>query len=127
MLLEAHTLISPMIPVHAVEKLLLHIHNHLRQVEPDAEEDKDGPLPPEGVEADAEDEPPDQLEVCEEVEGAGGAAHLEEARHVDPAAHPEGRGTGERVAEEHEQNARVDADVPVAHGADGGDVGAVDG
>lgn len=50
---------------------------------------------------------------------------FEETGHVDPFLHPEGRGAGEGVDEEHEEDSGVDSYVPVSDGADGVDVGAV--
>lgn len=99
----------------------------LGQRVPEAEEDEEGPLPAEGVDGDAEGEPPEQLEVGEEVEGAGRGRRFQDLGHVDPALHPERGRPRQRVDEEHEEDPRVDADVPVPDGADGGQVRAVDG
>lgn len=125
--LETPPSIPVLVALDAVQQPPLPLDKGLGQVDADAEKHKDGPLPAEGVDGDAKDEPPHQLEVGEEVKGASRAGALEQARHVDPAAHPKGAGPGERVDEEHEQDARVDANVPVADGANGRDVGAVDG
>lgn len=56
---------------------------------------------------------------------SAGRLRLDPPRHVDPALHPRLVRARQRVHQEHQQQARVDADVVVADGADGVDVGAV--
>ncbi len=73
----------------------------LRQGMTNAKEHKDGPLPSERIDRNAESEPPDQLQISEEIESSGGCELLDKAGHVDPAFHPERPGTSERVGEEH--------------------------
>lgn len=73
----------------AVPDFVLDLDDIPGQDKPKAEEDEQGPLPAERIEGHAEDEPPDQLEVREEVEWPGGRRRLQEPRHVDPALHPE--------------------------------------
>jgi len=67
----------------------------------DTEKHKDRPLPSKWVDRNAEREPPDQLEISEEIKSSSRRELLYEAGHVDPAFHPEGLRTGERVGEEH--------------------------
>ena len=52
----------------AVSNCVFHRHDPLRQAKSQAKEDKKRPLPSEWVKRHAEDEPPDQLQVGEEVE-----------------------------------------------------------
>lgn len=54
-----------------------------------------------------------------------GRLGLDPARHVDPTLHSRLLRARERIHQEHEQQARVDADVVVPHRADGVDIGAV--
>ena len=46
-------------------------------------------------------------------------------RHINPFLYPVFRGSRERIDEEHEEQARVNADMIVADGADSIDIGAV--
>ena len=70
-------------------------------------EDEEEPLPAEGVEGNAEGEPPDKLEVGEEVEGPGGRTRLKGTSHIDPALHPHTPWPCERIYQKHNQNPRV--------------------
>lgn len=124
--LETATLIYLFIAVR-LQHPLLQLREIVGKVEADTKEDKQRPLPAERVDGHAEHEPPDELQIGEEVKGGRGREGLEDLGEADPAAHPKGRRPGERVRDEHEHDARVDANVPVADGADGGNVGAVDG
>ena len=72
----------------------------------------------------------DQRFVLFASEGRGrrtatGRFRLQPARHVDPAHHPGLARARQRIHQEHQQQARVDADVVVTDGADGVDVRAV--
>ena len=80
---------------------ILSLYHGLRQGIANAKEHEERPLPAERVNCNAEREPPDQLKISEEVEGSGRGESLDEARHVDPAFHPESSGASERVREEH--------------------------
>ncbi|TKW51861.1 hypothetical protein CTA1_1114 [Colletotrichum tanaceti] len=121
----SHIAADLVVEAHAVADTALDLDHSLRQHEAQPEKDEKRPLPPERVEGDAEGEPPEKLEVGEEVKGAHGRRRLEQLGHLDPRLHPERMGPRHRVDEEHEENPRVDANVPVAHGADGGNIRAV--
>ena len=95
----------------SVPDRILPPHNLQRQRAAHAAEDEERPLPPERIDDDAEDEPVDQLGVGEEVEGSGRGTTLEELGHVDPPFHPLWSRPRERIDEEHEKEARVDANV----------------
>lgn len=95
----------------SVPNRILFPHNPQWQRAPDAEEHKERPLPPKGVDGDAEHEPVSQLRVCEEVEGSGWRAAFDELGHVDPFLHPEFLWPGKRVHEEHEEQARIDSNM----------------
>lgn len=101
------------IPLHpqSIPNRILSSHNPQRQRSPDAEEHKERPLPPKGVDGDTEDEPVRQLGVSEEVEGSGRRTAFDELGHVDPFLHPEFLWPCERVDEEHEEQARIDSNV----------------
>ena len=93
------------IPLHpqSIPNRIFSSHNPQRQRPPDAEEHKERPLPPKGVDGDAEDEPVRQLGVSEEVEGSGWRTAFDELGHVDPFLHPEFLWPCEWVDEEHEK------------------------
>lgn len=110
----------------AVDHSLFTLDKHFWQIQSNTEEDKNGPLPSEGVECDTEGEPPEQLEVSKEVKRTSWAVLLEELCHVNPALHPERARAREGVNQEHEEDASVNSNMPVANGANGGDVSAVD-
>lgn len=103
--------------------LFFHLHNCLGHSQPNAKEYKQGPLPAERVERDTKDEPPEQLEVREEIKGSRRGELLEDLCHTNPLLHPEWARARQRIDEEDKQQAGVDANVPVADGADGVDVG----
>ena len=69
---------------------ILSINHSLGETQTHAGKHKQRPFPPERIESNAEGEPPEQLEVGEEIKGLGGRVALYEARHVDPPLHPEG-------------------------------------
>lgn len=69
------------------------------------------PLPPEGIDHDAEYEPIHQFRVSKEVEGSGWGTTFDEFGHVDPSFHPLFLWPCERVDEEHEKQARINANV----------------
>lgn len=126
--LKACPLISILVrlPIH---KLLFMLDNCIWNPNADAEKHENRPLPSERVECHAKDEPPDQLEIREEVKSARWAEFLQRACHVDPALHPPSARSCQGVKQEHEEDASVDANVPVTDstnclhkgGVDGGD------
>ena len=94
-----------------ISNRILSPHDAQRQCAADTREHERCPFPPERVYRNAEHEPVHQLRVSEEVEGAGGRTLLDERGHVDPSFHPFLLRRGERVDEEHEEQARVDSNV----------------
>ncbi|KAI6772842.1 hypothetical protein HG530_003800 [Fusarium avenaceum] len=98
-------------------------NNSLGQSKANTKEHKDGPFPSEWIDNDTEEEPPDKLQIRKEVKSASWAGNLEHLGHVNPALHPERTRTRKRVHEKHEEDSRVDTNVPVAHAADGVDFG----
>lgn len=54
-----------------------------------AKEYEKSPLPPERVNRNAEEEPPDQFKIGEKIESASRRESLQVSRHVNPALHPE--------------------------------------
>lgn len=124
--LKACPLISILISI-PIHKLLFMLDNCVWNPNANAEKYENRPLPSERVECHAKDEPPDQLEICEEVKSAHWAELLQRARHVDPALHPPSAWSCQGVQQKHEKDASVDANVPVANGTNCFDEGRVDG
>jgi hypothetical protein len=118
-------IIPPILHPRQPPQRILRPHDPPRHSLPNAHKGEKRPFPPERVNRDAEHKPPDQLQVREEIKCRRRRSRFQEACHVDPALHPEGPGAREGVHEEHQEDARVDADVPVTDCADGVDVGAV--
>lgn len=81
-------------------------------------EHKQCPLPPKGVEGNAECKPPDQLKIGEEVESGCRCKLLKNTSHVNPTFHPEGAWSGEGIGEEHKEDTSVYSDVPVSDRSD---------
>ncbi len=86
-------------------------HNPQWQRAPNAEEHEECPLPPEGIDHNAEHEPIDQLRVSEEVEGRRRRTMLDKLGHVDPFFHPFFLWPRERIDEKHEKQTCVDSNV----------------
>ena len=99
------------LPPQSVPNRILPSHDPQWQRAPDTEEHKERPLPPEGVDRDAEHEPVHELGVSEEVEGSGWCTTFDELGHVDPFFHPMFLWPCERVHEKHEKQARIYSNV----------------
>ena len=110
-LIATHLLMMIPLQPQPVPNRILSPHDCQRQSAADTREHKRCPFPPERVDRNAEHEPVHQLRVSEEVEGTGGRTLLDERGHVDPSFHPFLLRRGERVDEEHEQQAGVDSNV----------------
>lgn len=115
-LIATHLLMMIPLQSQPVPNRVLSPHDSQRQSAADTREHKRCPFPPEGVDRNAEHEPVHQLRVSEEVEGAGGRTLLDERGHVDPFFHPFLLRCGERIDEEHEEQARVDPNVVLERG-----------
>ena len=72
----------------AITNAVLAPDDAAREGEAEAKKHKNAPLPAERVESDAEDEPPDELQIREKIKSPRGRRGFQGARHVDPAPHP---------------------------------------
>lgn len=114
-----------LVETHSVANPTLNLNDALRKHEAQSEKDEECPLPAEWVEGDTESEPPDELEISEEVESTGRRRRFQKFGHFDPGLHPEGMGSCQWVNEEHQKDSGIDADVPVSDCADSSNVRAV--
>ena len=64
-------IISPIPDPKPISSFIFNINNTLWNAKANPRKYKKGPLPPEGIESNTKGEPPQQLEVCEEIKGFG--------------------------------------------------------
>lgn len=102
-----------MLLLQLVAERLLPLDHLQRQRASDTEKNKESPLPPERTNEDQKHKPEDQLRVGEEVKGARRRELFQEAGEVDPGLHPSLARPRQGIGQEHEQKARVDANVHV--------------
>lgn len=117
--------LSGLAVLHPFPQPVLLFHHPLRQSGTNAHKDERGPLPAERVDDNDENEPVHKFRVREEFERTRRRSLLHESSKINPQLHQTLVGPAQWVHEEHEQEARVDADVVVADGADGVDIRAV--
>jgi hypothetical protein len=98
-------------------------HDLLRQRRSNTHQDEQRPLPAERIDHNHKHKPIDQLCVSEELKSTRGSPLLDEPRKINPELHRPLIRPRQWIHEKHEQEARVDANMVVADGADGVDVG----